>query len=92
MYLIALFVLADGGYSNWSSWTICSASCGGGRHERSRSCTSPPPSPGGKDCSQLGPEKETAECNTNGCPGIIKNYSTKLPSDFYGKNEDVFLI
>ncbi|XP_029202215.2 uncharacterized protein LOC114966489 [Acropora millepora] len=65
----------DGGYSKWSSWTVCSASCGGGRQERSRSCTSPPPSPGGKDCSQLGPEKETGECNTNGCP-VNGGYST----------------
>lgn len=64
-----------GGYSKWSSWTVCSVSCGGGRQERSRSCTSPPPSPGGKDCSQLGPEKETRECNTNGCP-VNGGYST----------------
>ncbi|CAH3038827.1 unnamed protein product [Porites evermanni] len=58
----------DGGYSEWSSWSQCSATCGGGRYTRSRSCTNPPPSAGGKDCSELGPEKETGECNNQGCP------------------------
>ena len=65
-----LSVVDDGGYSAWSSWSLCSASCGGGRHSRSRSCTNPPPSPGGNNCSQLGPDTETGKCNINGCPGI----------------------
>ena len=63
----------DGGYTEWSSWSQCSATCGDGRHTRSRSCTNPPPSPGGKDCSQLGPDTETGECNDGGCPGILKH-------------------
>ena len=64
------YIIDDGGYSEWSSWTQCSTTCGNGRRSRSRSCTNPPPSPGGKDCSQLGPEKETGECNSGGCPGM----------------------
>ncbi|KAL9955598.1 hypothetical protein ACROYT_G036941 [Oculina patagonica] len=65
----------DGGYSDWSSWSQCSATCGDGRHSRSRSCTNPPPSPGGKDCSQLGPDTEFADCNDGGCP-VDGGYST----------------
>ncbi|XP_078346313.1 uncharacterized protein LOC144631689 isoform X2 [Oculina patagonica] len=58
----------DGGYSDWGSWSQCSVTCGDGRRSRSRSCTNPAPSPGGKDCSQLGPDKETENCNNGGCP------------------------
>ncbi|EDV24297.1 uncharacterized protein TRIADDRAFT_26287 [Trichoplax adhaerens] len=41
----------DGQWSKWSRWTKCSASCGFGVRQRSRSCTSPPPSNGGKECA-----------------------------------------
>ena len=73
----------DGGYSEWSSWSQCSATCGDGRHTRSRSCTNPPPSAGGKDCSELGPEKETGECNNQGCPGTFN-----LNKDNHNKGND----
>lgn len=56
---------------------------GGGRHTRSRSCTNPPPSAGGKDCSELGPEKETGECNNQGCPGTFN-----LNKDNHNKGND----
>lgn len=69
--LFHLIIIDDGGYSDWGSWSQCSETCGDGRRSRSRSCTSPPPSPGGKDCSQLGPEKQNEDCNEGGCPGIL---------------------
>ena len=68
MYFL-LYLVDDGGYSEWSSWSQCSKTCGDGRHSRSRSCTNPPPSPGGKDCSQLGPDTEYEDCSDGGCPG-----------------------
>lgn len=52
----------DGGYTEWSEWTECSVSCGDGTKSRSRSCTDPEPTFGGIDCSNLGPDKESAEC------------------------------
>ncbi|XP_027054273.1 mucin-like protein [Pocillopora damicornis] len=58
----------DGGYSNWGAWSQCSETCGKGSHTRTRTCTSPPPSAGGKDCSSLGSDKETEECDAGGCP------------------------
>ncbi|XP_078382401.1 uncharacterized protein LOC144665100 [Oculina patagonica] len=63
-----LLVLVHGGYSQWSSWSQCSQSCGGGMQHRNRSCTNPPPANGGRDCSRLGRATELRKCNTFGCP------------------------
>ena len=42
--------------------------CGGGIQTLSRTCTNPPPSNGGKDCSELGlAEKTIISCNEQGC-------------------------
>ena len=78
-------LLVDGGYSLWSSWTVCSQSCDGGVQTRSRTCTKPKPAHGGLLCSQqrLGPATQLRNCNTRiRCPGnIIAIYSfTKDPS------------
>ncbi|KAJ7389347.1 hypothetical protein OS493_032204 [Desmophyllum pertusum] len=56
----------DGGWSSWSTWTTCSQSCGRGFQERSRSCTHPAPSNGGKTCQ--GAARESHGCNTQSCP------------------------
>ena len=58
----------DGGYSEWSSWSQCSTTCGDGHRSRGRSCTNPPPSGGGKDCAGLGPGTETRDCSNGDCP------------------------
>lgn len=55
----------DGGYSDWSLWSECTVSCGGGTSLRERTCTNPVPQYGGSSCS--GPSNETTECNTNAC-------------------------
>jgi len=46
---------------DWSTWSECSATCGGGT--QSRSCNNPVPSNGGKDCVGEG----TRACNTDDC-------------------------
>merc|ERR1719494_582971 len=58
----------DGGYSTWSDWSLCSASCGGGEKKRTRTCTNPAPAHGGSDCTKLGSEKESQQCETQACP------------------------
>ena len=70
-FLCFYLLLDDGGYSTWVAWSQCSKSCGNGRHSRSRTCTNPPPSPGGKDCSGLGPDEQEGDCNNGGCPGTF---------------------
>ena len=42
-------------------------SCGSGSRSRARECTNPSPSNGGADCS--GDSTDTADCNTEPCPG-----------------------
>ena len=60
----------DGGYSNWTKWNDCSASCGDGVLTRSRQCNNPTPSgPHAKDCSGLGPSQETKKCYLKPCHG-----------------------
>ena len=41
---------------------------------RDRTCTNPPPANGGEDCSVLGPDTSTMECNIQECPGKMENY------------------
>ncbi|XP_013398464.1 coadhesin-like [Lingula anatina] len=68
----------DGGYSQWSTWGTCSSTCGGGSQTRTRTCTNPTPAFNGNDCSGLGPNSETQQCNTQGCPinGGFTNWSS----------------
>lgn len=66
--LLMCLLLVNGNYTSWSAWKECSATCGGGIQERSRTCTNPKPQNGGKDCALLGPAAETQSCNSQPCP------------------------
>nr|XP_058959478.1 coadhesin-like [Pocillopora verrucosa] len=57
----------DGKYTEWKE-SECSVTCGGGVRTLTRTCTNPPPSNGGKDCSELGPAEKTLACNEQECP------------------------
>ena len=59
-----------GGYSEWTGFEPCTRTCGGGKRIRRRSCTSPPPAHGGRNCSGLGPSIDSFACNTEKCPGL----------------------
>ena len=59
--------LVDGGWSSWSSYGSCSASCGAGTQTRTRTCTNPAPSNGGTQCQ--GDAIETRQCDEGDCPG-----------------------
>ena len=58
----------DIGFTPWSEWTGCSASCGGGIKTRSRSCISAFNAVG-IDNSCLGPKVQTRRCRIRRCPG-----------------------
>lgn len=61
------FTAIDGGYSEWSKFSECNASCGGGIMVRKRSCNNPDPQHGGKDCKGLGTAVEEKNCNSFPC-------------------------
>lgn len=67
-HLSCVIFTVDGGYSDWTKFSECSVSCGGGKQERTRECTNPKPENGGHDCEELGPTSATKECNTAACP------------------------
>ena len=60
--------IVNGGWTEFGAWGACSANCGGGKQERSRTCTNPPPSGGGAQCS--GVAKEVRACNTDPCEAV----------------------
>ncbi|XP_049624984.1 A disintegrin and metalloproteinase with thrombospondin motifs 16 [Suncus etruscus] len=56
----------DGHWSDWSSWSPCSRTCGGGVSHRDRLCSNPKPSAGGKFCE--GSTRVLKLCNNQQCP------------------------
>ncbi|XP_073488988.1 LOW QUALITY PROTEIN: SCO-spondin-like [Aquarana catesbeiana] len=58
----------DGNWSDWTPWSECSATCGGGFQNRYRFCTEPPPSRTGLPCE--GPEREERPCDPEPCDEI----------------------
>ena len=79
------FILVDGGYTQWTTFSECSNSCGIGQALRSRYCINPRPSHGGKMCSGGPFEEQHKPCKVAECPGISlsivilkeKNYNTQ---------------
>jgi len=58
----------DGGWTDWI-YSPCHAQCGPGKQNRTRACSNPLPSGGGKDCP--GPDLETVDCNNGPCVGKL---------------------
>ena len=69
MYFMIKTVLksTDGNWGDWTSWSTCSVTCGGGTQSRTRLCNFPPPSNGGLICP--GSSFENGTCNTQSCLG-----------------------
>lgn len=63
--LMCLCVVA-GGWTSWTEWSLCSASCGGGLTSRHRDCWNPPPQNGGRFC--VGDAVDYEACNKQPCP------------------------
>ena len=70
LFLLLSVLAIDGDYTDWSA-SDCSVTCGGGIQTLTRTCTNPPPSNGGKNCSRLGPASMTKECNTQKCRAFL---------------------
>ncbi|XP_078379200.1 A disintegrin and metalloproteinase with thrombospondin motifs 6-like isoform X2 [Oculina patagonica] len=65
--------IVNGGWSEWSSYSACSQTCGGGIQWRTRTCTNPSPQNGGEDCE--GESRGLPRiCNVKPCPAGSKTY------------------
>ncbi|KAL4226916.1 hypothetical protein ACF0H5_014894 [Mactra antiquata] len=66
----------DGSWMNWSFWSQCTATCGGGYRSRNRVCAFDPVAPHGADC--VGDSKEIDSCAQKLCPvdGLWGGWST----------------
>ena len=60
----------NGQWGSWSSYSLCTKSCGTGTQERFRECNNPPPSENGNEC--IGSTEETRHCNSKSCPSKYK--------------------
>jgi hypothetical protein len=56
----------DGGWTEWTEFSICSTTCDNGTQTRTRSCTNPVPQYNGSDCE--GPHTESKACFLEHCP------------------------
>ncbi|XP_071851542.1 uncharacterized protein [Apostichopus japonicus] len=54
-------LIVNGRWSEWSNWSACSETCGWGQRSRSRTCSNPRPSGGGRNCE--GPLVEEEACH-----------------------------
>ena len=59
-------------WGDWSAWSNCTETCGGGEQTRNRTCDSPEPNAVGDNCTVNGnhADSETATqlCNVHVCP------------------------
>lgn len=66
----------NGGWSTWSTYSVCTQTCGGGTQTRTRTCTNPAPANGGVQCA--GNSLETQVCNIQSCVVIPTPTSTSF--------------
>lgn len=68
---------ADGEFTDWSMWSDCDVTCGTGKQERSRTCTSPSPQGYGDACA--GKRKEARVCKEGSCPAVSDSSDISEP-------------
>ena len=70
VFFLSIIFAANCKWGNWTKWTSCSKSCGGGSQRRTRKVAKYA-QPGGRKCS--GSKRASRFCNTEQCPRGIVN-------------------
>ncbi|XP_045179206.2 A disintegrin and metalloproteinase with thrombospondin motifs adt-1-like [Mercenaria mercenaria] len=74
---------ANGGWSDWTGWGSCTATCGPGLRKRHRRCDNPIRSPMGQDCQ--GSHEDVDMCSLQPCHATISAFSVNHPHNFTTK-------
>ena len=73
IHLIALLKFTvDGGWSDWSEYSACSATCGQGIQIATRECTNPAPEGSGQPC--IGDTQAQRDCMIVECASMFINF------------------
>ena len=75
-----LLIIVNGGYSEWSSFSICTKTGIGGIQKRERFCNNPSHKYGGADCFTLGFSIETRTCGAK--PSLGNLVEVVMPEMF----------
>ena len=59
----------DDKFSDWSEWSTCTVTCGGGAQSGFRNCEKSGDSDGDSDC--FGPSEENRACNAQDCREFV---------------------
>ncbi|XP_075442138.1 A disintegrin and metalloproteinase with thrombospondin motifs 16 isoform X1 [Ascaphus truei] len=73
----------DGQWSEWSAWSPCSRTCGGGVLYKERHCNNPRPSHGGKFCE--GSSRSFKLCNSQSCPKNSIDFRAQQCAEYNSK-------
>ncbi|XP_065641681.1 fibrillin-2 isoform X2 [Hydra vulgaris] len=71
----------NGGWTQWSSWSLCSQPCQGGVKTRYRSCKNPVPKYGGLPCN--GNNTDKVPCYSDKCKNVTVNFGIFLTDEGY---------
>ncbi|CAH2283748.1 A disintegrin and metallo ase with thrombospondin motifs 16 [Pelobates cultripes] len=73
----------DGQWSDWSAWSSCSRTCGGGVSYKERQCNNPRPIHGGKFCD--GSSRVFKLCNSQNCPKNSIDFRAQQCAEYNSK-------
>ncbi|KAG9352449.1 hypothetical protein JZ751_020863, partial [Albula glossodonta] len=73
----------NGQWSEWSRWSDCSRSCGGGLMSRERFCNKPRPQYNGRFCPGL--SRQHQMCNTKACPPNSMDFRAQQCAEYNSK-------
>ncbi|XP_065676664.1 latent-transforming growth factor beta-binding protein 1-like [Hydra vulgaris] len=75
----------NGGWTQWSLWSLCSQPCQDGVKTTYRSCSNPLPKYGGLPCNGSNTDEKT--CSLNKCNNVTVNFSIIFTDEDYDVNK-----